>query len=148
MAGYFGRPTVARPGFAKFFKDQASEEYEHASKFIDYINKRNGTLKRLSVEDSLRADWESPSDALSDAIKLEKHVYGKIHHLHDIADLKCQDNHLIDFLEGYFFTEQVDSINELQEMLTTLNVADRGAATLIEYMEDVKLRSSDKKEEL
>lgn len=146
MAAYFAKPTVARPGFAKFFKDQSLEEYNHASKFIDYINKRNGTVKRLSVEDSPKSDWTSPIEALADAIKLEKHVYAKIHHLHDVAELKCQDGHLTDFLEGYFFAEQVDSIRELQEMLSTLRVPDQSAAAMIEYMEDVKLRALENKE--
>lgn len=146
MAGYFGKPTVARPGFAKFFKDQSLEEYTHASKFIDYINKRNGTVRRLSVEDSPKSDWSSPVEALNDAIKLEKHVYAKIQHIHNMAEIKCQDGHLTDFLDTYFITEQVDSIRELQEMLSTLSVADQAAATMIEYMEDVKLRQDAKKE--
>lgn len=140
MAGYFGKPTVARPGFAKFFKDQSQEEFGHASKFIEYINRRNGTVRRISVEDSPKSDWSSPIEALNDAIKLEKHVYAKIQHIHNIAEIKCQDGHLTDFLEGYFIPEQVDSIKELQEMLSTLSVADQSAATMIEYMEDVKLR--------
>lgn len=148
MAGYFDRPSVARPGFSQFFRDQSLEEYHHASKFIDYINKRNGTLKRLSVEESPKSDWSSPREALSDAIKLEKHVYAKIHHIHNVAEQKCQDGHLTDFIEGYFFTEQVDSIKELQDMLTTLSVDEPAAAAMIEYLEDVKLRKKSDKSDL
>lgn len=139
MAGYFGKPTVARPGFAKFFRSQSLEEYEHASKFIDYINKRNGTVKRLSVEDVNKSEWTSPLEALEDAIKLEKHVYSKIQHMHDIAELKCQDGHMTDFIEGYFYAEQVDSIMELQKMVSTLNNQNPATASMIEYMEDAKL---------
>lgn len=145
MAGYFMRPTVGRPGYAKFFQDQSLEEYQHATKFMDYINLRNGTVKRLSVEEVNKAEWSNPLEALEDAIKLEKHVYSKIKHIHDIADLKCNDGHLTDFLESYFFTEQVESIKELQEMVTTLSHPNQNTAYLIEHMTDVKMRDSDKK---
>lgn len=140
MAGYFDRPSVARPGFAKFFRDQSLEEYGHVNKFIDYINKRNGTVKGIAVDPSEKFDWSSPREALKDAIKLEKHVYGKIQHLHSVADQKCNDAHLTDFLESYFFVEQVDSIRELQTMLSTITVDDPTATAVIEHMEDVRLR--------
>lgn len=140
MAGYFDRPSVARTGFAKFFKDQSLEEYEHASKFIDYINSRNGTVKRISIDESPKSEWSSPKEALADAIKLEKYVYAKLRHIHDVADQKCQDPHLTDFLEGQYFTEQVDSIKELQTMLSKLESADDTSSAVIEHMEDERLK--------
>lgn len=146
MAGYFDRPTVALPGYAKFFKDQSLEEYGHASKLIEYINKRNSTVDGIRVKESTRSDWSSPREALGDAIELEKHVYSKLQHIHNIADQQCQDAHLTDFLEGYFFTEQVDSIRELQHMLTKLSVANEAAASVIEHMEDAKLKDNSKTE--
>lgn len=142
MAAYFDRPSVARNGYAKFFKDQSLEEYNHAAKFIDYINSRNGTVKRISIEESPRNEWLSPKDALMEAIRLEKNVYAKIQYIHDVAEQKCQDSHLTDFLEGYFFTEQVDSIKELQTMLTKINVADPSASSVIVHMTDEKLKNS------
>uniref|UniRef100_A0A6G1SBP2 Ferritin n=1 Tax=Aceria tosichella TaxID=561515 RepID=A0A6G1SBP2_9ACAR len=142
MAAYFDRPSVARNGYAKFFKDQSLEEYGHAAKFIDYINSRNGTVKRISIEESPKNEWSSPRDALMDAIKLEKNVYAKIQYIHDVAEQKCQDSHLTDFLESYYFTEQVDSIKELQTMLTKINVADPSASAVIVHMTDERLKKS------
>lgn len=139
MAGFFDRPTVARAGYAKYFRDQSLEEYNHASKFIDYLNKRNATVKRISIEESPKAEWASPKEALEDALTLEKHVYAKIHNIHEVAEQKCDDKHLTDFLESEFFTEQVDSIREIQFLLTTISVKDSSAASLIEYTEDKKL---------
>jgi len=141
MGGYFDRPSVARKGFAKFFKSQSKEEYSHASEFIDYINKRNGTVKRISVDESPKSDWISPKEAISDAIKLEKHVHARILHVHNVADLKCQDAHLTDFLESAFLTEQVNSISELQAMLTTLESNEGNNGQVIEYLEDKRLAS-------
>lgn len=143
MAGYFDRPSVARLGYGKFFKDQSKEEYEHATKFIEYITKRNGVVKPITIEDSPKSEWNSPKDALADAIKLEKHVYAKIQHIHSVAEQQCNDAHLTDFLEGYFFTEQVDSISQLTTMFTKLDVSDPGAASVIDYLEDARLRKDE-----
>lgn len=143
MAGYFDRPTVARPGYAKFFREQSQEEYNHASKFIDYLNKRNATVKRISIEESPKAEWASPKEALEDAVTLEKHVYAKIHNIYEVAEQKCDDSHLADFLESEFFTEQVDSIREIQTMITTISTKDQTANTIIEYTEDRKMAKSE-----
>lgn len=147
MAAYFDRPSVARNGYARYFKDQSLEEYGHAAKFIDYINSRNGTVKRISIDESPKNEWSSPREALADAIKLEKHVYAKIQYIHDVADQKCQDAHLTDFLESYYFTEQVESIKELQTMLTKIDVSDPSASAVIDHITDEKLKKA-KKEEL
>lgn len=147
MAAFFDRPSIARNGYAKYFKDQSLEEYGHAAKFIDYINSRNGTVKRLSVDESPKNEWSSPREALTDAIKLEKHVYSKIQYIHEVADKRCQDSHLTDFLEGYYFTEQVESIRELQTMLTKIEVADPAAKAVIDHITDEKLKKG-KKEDL
>lgn len=146
MAAYFDRPSVGRLGYAKFFREQSLEEYGHAGKIIDYINSRNSSVRRISIEESPRSEWSSASDALHDSIILEKLVYAKLQHIHDVADQKCQDSHLMDFLETDYFSEQVDSIKELQLMLTTLD-RDSGSSSMIEYMTDLRLRKS-KKEDL
>lgn len=143
MAAYFDRPSVALQGYAKFFRDQSQEEYNHAGAFIDYLNKRNSTVSRISIEESPKSEWLSPAEALTDAIKLEKHVYAKIQHIHDAADQRCLDSHLTDFLEGTFFTEQVDSIRDLQVLLTKLRRSGSSDRT-IEYLEDKRLASSHK----
>lgn len=143
MAAYFDRPSVARNGYAKFFRAQSLEEYNHASKFIDYVNSRNGTIKRINIEESPKSEWLSPANALHDAIKLEKDVYTKLQYIHSVADQKCQDSHLTDFLEGEFFTEQVESIKELQTMLTKISVGDNSAAAVIVHITDEKLAKKD-----
>lgn len=139
MGGYFDRPSVARKGYARLFREQSLEEYEHASKFVEYINKRNATVRRIAIEKSPKNEWSSPKEALSDAIKLEKHVYTKIQHIHNVAEQQCLDAHLTDFLESYFFTEQVDSIRDLQEKLTKLDVEEPSSAELINYLEDARM---------
>ena len=41
---YFSRHDVALFGFAKMFKEFKEEEMKHAQIFIDYQNKRGGTV--------------------------------------------------------------------------------------------------------
>lgn len=144
MAGYFERPSVARPGFAKFFKDQSKEEYDHAQKFISYINKRNGKVKRITIEESPKSEWTSSLEAINDAIKLEHHVYAKLQYIHDVAEQKCQDAHLTDFLVTDFFSEQVNSIAELTKMKTLLEGKSSGSGSTIEFLVDRELK--DRKE--
>ena len=148
MGAYFDRPSVARNGYAKYFRDQSLEEYQHAGKFIDYLNSRNATLRPISIDESSKNEWSSPREALADAIKLEKHVFAKLQYLHDVAEQKCLDSHLTDFLESYFFTEQVESIQELQTMLSKISVADKTAASVIEHITDDGLKKKSKKEDL
>jgi len=144
MAAYFDRPSVARNGYAKFFRAQSQEEYNHASKLIDYINSRNSTVGRIKITDDVpKSEWLSPVEALQDAIEVEKDIYGKLQYIHILADQKCQDSHLTDFLEGQFFTEQVESIQELQTMLTKIKVHDRSAAAVILHITDEKLAKKD-----
>lgn len=138
MGAWFDRPYVALQGYAKFFREQSQEEYNHAGAFIDYLNQRNSSVSRISIEETPKNEWSSPIEALNDAIKLEKHVYSRIQHIHDVADQRCQDAHLTDFLEGKFFTEQVESIRELEVMKSKLG--DRA----VEYLEDAKLASAGK----
>lgn len=140
MYGYFNKPGIGRPGFAKFFKEQSSEEYGHALKIIDYMNKRNGTVNRISVNESPKSEWDSPREALEDAIKLEHYVYAKLQHIHSVADQKCQDPHLMDFLETEYFDEQVKSIEELTLMLTKLGSQNAQEGPMLEYWEDGRLR--------
>lgn len=146
IGAYFEKPSVGKIGFAQFFKDQSREEYDHAQKIIEYITKRDGTVKRITVDESPKNEWSSPLDALNDAIKLENHVYAKLQYIYDVSEQKCQDGHLSDYLVTNFFSEQVESISELTEMMSRLNVKDPVAASTIEYLVDKDLRKGSKKE--
>ena len=51
QGAYFGRDDIAYRGAAKFFMKSSEEEREHATKFIEYLNKRGGKphFKQLHV---------------------------------------------------------------------------------------------------
>jgi len=115
------------------------EEREHAQKFIDYLNTRGGRFSGFDVKMPGKATWDKALDALGDAMNLEKHVNNKLHHLHDVASLQCVDQHLMDFLEGEFFDEQVKSIDQLQRYISMLSGMD---TPMGEFLFDQQLQGS------
>lgn len=139
MAAHFDHNSIARKGLAKFFADNSVEEREHAQKFIDYLNVRGARFSGFDVKMPSKATWNKALDALGDALNLEKHVNNKLHHLHDVASLQCVDQHLMDFLEGEFFDEQVKSIDNIQRYISILNAMD---SPMGEYLFDQQLQGS------
>ncbi|KAA3676759.1 ferritin heavy chain [Paragonimus westermani] len=77
MAAYFSRPEVGLHGFAKFFRKAADEEIEHARKFSEFINKRNGRVilrhivAQHFLDDFLTEQVESTSKLRSMKARLE-----------------------------------------------------------------------------
>ncbi|XP_076345800.1 soma ferritin-like isoform X2 [Tachypleus tridentatus] len=136
MASHFGSNAVGRKGFSKFFKHSSDEEREHAQKLIDYINKRSGWMAAFDIKMPGKTSWKNGMEALQDALNLENHVNNKLHHLHQMADKICADPHLMNFLEGEFLTEQVESINEINTFISQLGAMNDGMG---EYLLDREL---------
>jgi len=136
MGAYFDNNKVARKGFAKFFTDQSREEKEHAHKLVDYINKRGAVVNTLDVKMPLKSTWNSPKQALEEAIQLENEVNNDIHKIHAIAEHTCLDPHLMDFLESEYLEEQMTSIDQLTRLVTILTQMQNGVG---EYLLDRQL---------
>lgn len=119
MAHHFDRADVALKGHHKFFKKMAEEEREHANKFMEYQNKRGGTIVLLDIKKPVQQSWSSPLEAHETALQLEKDVYQALLELHSFA-CKHADPHLTDYLEEEFIAEQVKSIREYAGFITNL----------------------------
>ena len=135
MAHHFDRADVALKGHCKFFKKMAEEEREHANKFMEYQNKRGGTIVLLDINKPVQQSWGSPLEACQTALQLEKDVYQALLELHACAS-KHEDPHLADYLEEEFIEEQVKSIKEYTEYITKLRRVGPG---LGEYIFDKDL---------
>ena len=135
MANYFGRPDVAFKGHHDYFEKMAKEEFEHANKFMEYQNKRGGTVVLLDIKKPTQDTWASPLEAHQTGLQLEKDVYQALLELHASAS-KYADPHLTDYLEGEFLDEQVKSIKEYAEHIVNLK---RVGAGLGEYIFDKDL---------
>ncbi|CAF3358744.1 unnamed protein product [Rotaria socialis] len=119
MAHHFERPDVALKGHSKLFKKMAEEEREHANKFMEYQNKRGGTIVLLDIKKPVQQSWGSSLEAHETALQLEKDVYQALLELHSFS-CKHNDPHLTDYLEGEFIEEQVKSLQEYAGYITNL----------------------------
>jgi ferritin len=63
----------------------AEEENEHANKFMEYQNKRGGTIVLLDIKKPTQQSWNSPLEAHETALQLEKDVYQALLELHAFA---------------------------------------------------------------
>jgi len=132
LAHHFDRHDVALKGHYKFFKKMTDEEKEHAEKFMEYQNKRGGTIVLLDVQKPALQAWEGPLHAHESALQLEKDIYNALLELHAYA-CKHNDPHLSNYLEEEFLDEQVKSIKEYADYITNLKRVGKG---LGEYVFD------------
>ncbi|KAI7692892.1 Ferritin [Sarcoptes scabiei] len=134
MSFYFSSINVTRPGFSKFFAEQAKEEHEHFEKFINYIRIRGEDIDTFNITMPSKNKWINAADAIEDAIELEHTVTNEIMRLHRIADRSCKDVHLMNFLESEFIDEQIVSIHKLLKLAILLRTS--GSEAYGEYQID------------
>ena len=119
IASFFGRDTVALPGFHKFFTKQYKEEREHAEKLIAYQAMRGGKTVLSNLVAPPTADLKSAREAVEISLAMEKEINAKLLKLHGIAEAQ-NDAQLCDFIESEYLMEQVESMKEIADMLTNL----------------------------
>jgi ferritin heavy chain len=137
MAHHFDRWDVALKGHHKYFKEMAEEEREHANKFMEYQNKRGGTIVLLDIKKPQQQSWKSPLEAHETALQLEKDVYQALLELHVFAS-KHSDPHLTNYLEDEFLDEQVKSIKEYSDYITNLRRVGTGLGEYIFDKEELQ----------
>ncbi|KAL5517120.1 hypothetical protein EMCRGX_G002594 [Ephydatia muelleri] len=119
MAFYFERDDVDLKGFAKFFRDSAKEELEHAEKFMKFQTERGGRIVLQDIKRPDKDEWGTGLDAMETALALEKTVNQALLDLHKVSD-KHNDYHMSDFIEANFLGEQVESIKKISGYITNL----------------------------
>jgi len=145
MAYHFDRDDINLPGFHKFFKESSEEELKHAHLLMEYQNKRGGRVKLHSLMKPCKDHWGRGLDAMKDALLLEKYVYQSLLDLHSKA-ANANDPQLQDFLESNYLGEQVDSIKELANFVSTLERMKGPSYSFGEYHFDkMTLGGGDKK---
>jgi ferritin heavy chain len=137
MSHYYDRYDVALKGHRDYFAKMAKEENEHANKFMEYQNKRGGTIVLLDVKAPTQQSWSSPLEAHETALQLEKDVYQALLELHAVAS-QHNDPHLADYLESEFLDEQVKSIKEYADYITNLKRVGTGLGEYIFDKEELQ----------
>jgi ferritin len=126
------------PGFAQWMQMQSQEEKEHAMRFYDHINDRDGRV-RLQALTEPETEWESPLDVFEDALEHEKKVTGQINDLYDLAK-KEGDNAAQTFLH-WFIEEQVEEEDTLSNICAQLEMAQADPAALLQLDRELGSRT-------
>lgn len=127
-------------GFARWFKMQAEEEFEHAERFMEYIVSRDGKVK-LSPIGEVRQEWNSPKDAFEDTLMHEKVVTEKIHELNDMA-IELKDYATQNILK-WFVDEQVEEEDTARGILQALEKISGDAAAMWMLNKELGKRKED-----
>ncbi|KAG3276796.1 FTH1 [Ictidomys tridecemlineatus] len=147
MSYYFDRDDVALKNFARYFLHQSHEEMEHAEKLMELQNQRGGQIFLQDIQKPDPDDWESGLSAMECAYHLEKGVNQSLLELHKLATDK-NDPHLCDFIETHYLNEQVKSIKELGDHVTTLRKMGAPESGMAEYLfEKHRLGGSERRAE-
>nr|AGT28487.1 ferritin [Pseudodiaptomus annandalei] len=125
MSSYFAREEVALHGFSKFFRKSSDEEREHATKFMEFQNRRGGKVVFQDIAKPTTTEWGSPLQAVEAALELEKTVNQSLLDMHKVVGDRG-DAHTCDFLESEFLGEQVEAAKELSDLITKMKRAGTG----------------------
>ncbi|XP_041853102.1 ferritin, heavy polypeptide 1b [Melanotaenia boesemani] len=135
MAYYFERDDKFLPHFAKFFSTQSKEERVHAEKLMSLQNNRGGRIFLQDIRKPDRDEWGSGLEALECALQLEKSVNQSLLDLQKIAT-EHNDPHMCDFIETHFLDEQVKSIKQLADWISSLRRMGDPQNGMAEYLFD------------
>ncbi|MDQ4057619.1 MAG: ferritin [Actinomycetota bacterium] len=121
--------NVSLEGFAKWLHRQAEEEYEHAMKFYNYINDRDGRVE-LQALDAPPTKYSAPLQVFETALSHERSVTEKIDDLYELV------NNERDFASqawlDWFVTEQVEEEKTVGLIVDQLKlIGDRGDGLFI-----------------
>merc|ERR1712198_517758 len=140
MAAQFSQDTYNLPGVAKLFWEHADEEREHAKKFIEYLRLRgsqeNDFLGGNPIKPILgKNTWDSVSEALRDALKMEKAVSGSMKQMIDLCSQGGEDDpHAADWLTSTWLEEQLNGQRHLAGLINSLESFSRDHNELGEWL--------------
>jgi len=147
MSRFFHKYDEDRAGFAKYFRDAASEELSHAEMFMKYQQMRGGDVTMWNLPQPTKENWRNAKDVLVSAYLLEKKNTDEIMCLHKLATDKYPDTDFLTFLEDKIIPEQHEGMKELKTMIKTLERACPGDSSsqcanypLYELQYDMKLK--------
>ena len=112
IAAYFDAQGLG--GFAKWFRAQSAEETEHGMRLYDYIQRRDDRVAREAIAQP-KADFQSPSAAISAALDMEKDVSEKINTLYSLS--KDVDDYAPQTMLAWFIDEQVEEEDSFRALL-------------------------------
>lgn len=114
-------------GSAKFFYIQATEEYGHMRKFIEFVLDAGGRPK-ISTYEAPLSEGKSFRDLFETGLKHEKAVSKSIHNIVELA-WKEKDLPTFNFLQ-WFVAEQVEEEASFQKILDKIDILEKHGGSL------------------
>lgn len=115
-------------GFSHFYRQEASDEQEHAARFADYLIARGQTVLLQDVA-APRQTWISPEEILAASFQMESDVTTSLQQIYTLAE-RCGDVRSTTFLDP-LVDGQVDSENQFAHLLGRVRFAQNQPAALL-----------------
>ena len=138
MAAYCESASLS--GFASWMRMQAQEEREHAMKFYDHIQDRNGRVVLQAIDQPI-IEFASPLDVFEKALEQEQAVTADISNLYALA-VREGDYASQIFLQ-WFVTEQVEEEKNVGDIIETLKMSGEKNEALILFDRELGKRENE-----
>jgi ferritin len=138
MAAYC--ESVSLSGFASWMRMQAQEEREHAMKFYDHIQDRNGRVVLQAIDQPI-IEFASPLDVFEKALEQEQAVTADINNLYALA-VREGDYASQIFLQ-WFVTEQVEEEKNVGDIIETLKMSGEKNEALLLFDRELGKRENE-----
>lgn len=127
IAAYFDRDNL--PIFAQHFYTQATEERDHAMRFVKFLVDAGGHIAIPAIP-APKSEFTSAEEAVRLSLDWELTVTDQINRLMDLA-IK-QNNHIAkNFLE-WFVNEQLEEVSSMDRLLGMVRRAGNSGLLLVE----------------
>lgn len=127
IAAHFDREAL--PQLAAHFYQQATEERDHAMRFVKFIVDADGNLVIPAVS-SPKTDFKTAEEAVKLSLKWEVEVTNQIHQLVDLA--KKETNYTTDNFLQWFVKEQLEEVSSMDQLLKVIQRAGEGGLLRVE----------------
>ena len=138
MAAYC--ESVSLSGFASWMRMQAQEEREHAMKFYDHIQDRNGRVVLQAIDQPI-IEFASPLEVFEKALEQEQVVTADINELYALA-VREGDYASQIFLQ-WFVTEQVEEEKNVGDVVQTLKMGGETNEALLLFDRELGKRENE-----
>ena len=126
-------------GFAHWLRLQADEEREHAMKFFDFIQDRDGRAVLQAIPQPPR-EFGSPVNVFEQVLAHEQEVTSLIEQLYRKA--VAEQDHATQIFLQWFITEQVEEEKTASQLLETLKLAGDNKVALLMLDRELGARSA------
>lgn len=129
-------------GFAQWFYHHAEEELSHAMKIYHFVHSRRGNVELFAISAPSQA-WQSPKEAVEDALHHEQKVTASIDAIVKLA--RAEGDYATDSFMQWFVDEQVEEEEVVDDLLQKLSFVEDFRPGL--YLLDRELANAPEEEE-